>query len=167
MLKLLRWIDCRQLGCRKKRFSPLFSEGIFEEEQEMFGKNAEGSNSKSNNRGFSLIEVMIALAIFSIGILGVASMQILSVNYNSHARRTTEGTSWGVERMESLMTLPYADALLDPIVNNPHTETRGIYNITWNVTDNVDNKAINMTVSWTVRGVTKNILFNYVKPQDI
>jgi len=133
----------------------------------MFGKNAEKSNGKTDERGFSLIEVMIALAIFSIGILGVASMQILSVNYNSHARRTTEGTSWGVERMERLMTLPYDDADLDPVNNNPHTDTRGIYNITWNVTDNTDNKIINMTVSWTVRGVTKNILFNYVKPQDI
>ena len=133
----------------------------------MFDKNAEESNSKTDERGFSLIEVMIALAIFSIGILGVASMQILSVNYNSHARRTTEGTAMGVERMERLMTLPYADALLDPIANNPHTDTKGIYNITWNVTDNVDNKRINMTVSWTSLGVTKNILINYIKPQDI
>jgi len=133
----------------------------------MFGKKADESKGKTDERGFSLIEVMIALAIFSIGILGVASMQILSVNYNSHARRTTEGTSLGVERMERLMTLPYADADLDPVNNNPHTDTRGIYNITWNVTDNTDNKRINMTVSWTVRGVTKNILLNYVKPQDI
>lgn len=132
----------------------------------MFGKNAEKSISKSDDKGFSLIEVMIALAIFSIGILGVASMQVLSLNYNSHARRTTEGTTWAVERMESLMTLPYADANLNPLTN-PHTDTRGIYNITWNVTDNTDNKAINMTVSWTVRGITKNILLNYVKPQDI
>ena len=166
MLKLLRWIDCRQLGCRKKRFSPLFSEEIFEEDKGMFGKNTEESNGKTDERGFSLIEVMIALAIFSIGILGVASMQILSVNYNSHARRTTEGTSWGVERMERLMTLPYADADLND-ATNPHTDARGIYNITWNVIDNTDNKIINMTVSWTVRGITKNILFNYVKPQDI
>jgi len=167
MLKLLRWIDCRKLGCRKKSFSPFFSEGIFEEDKGMFGKNAEKANGKTDERGFSLIEVMIALAIFSIGILGVASMQILSVNYNTHARRTTGGTSLGVERMERLMTLRYDDADLDPIANNPHTETRGIYNITWNVTDNIDNKGINMTVSWTAMGVTKNILIRYIKPQDI
>jgi len=134
----------------------------------MFGKNAEESNSKTDEKGFSLIEVMIALAIFSIGILGVASMQILSVNYNTHARRTTEGTSWGVERMERLMTLRYDDADLSAApADNPHTVTRGIYNITWNVTDNVDNKGINMTVSWTALGITKNILINYIKPQDI
>jgi prepilin-type N-terminal cleavage/methylation domain-containing protein len=132
----------------------------------MFGKNEEESNSKSDEKGFSLIEIMIALAIFSIGILGVASMQILSVNYNSHARRTTEGTSWGVERMERLMTLPYDDADLDP-ATNPHTDARGIYNITWNITDNTDNKSINLTVSWTSLGVTKNLLINYIKPQDI
>ena len=132
----------------------------------MFGKNREESSSKSGERGFSLIEIMIALAIFSIGILGVASMQILSVNYNSHARRTTEGTSLGVERMERLMTLPYADADLND-TTNPHKVKSGIYDITWNITDNIDNKSINMTVSWVALGVTKNILLNYIKPQDI
>ena len=151
--------------CKSRDFSSAL-EGGQEKEQKMFGKNTEESNSKTDERGFSLIEVMIALAIFSIGILGVASMQILSVNYNSHARRTTEGTSLGVERMERLMTLPYADADLND-TTNPHTVTSGIYNITWNVTDNTDNKIINMTVSWTALGGTKNILINYIKPQDI
>jgi prepilin-type N-terminal cleavage/methylation domain-containing protein len=139
---------------------------MIEENMKMTDQKEKKPVGGSGERGFTLIEIMIALAIFSIGILGVASMQIMSVNYNSHARRTTEGTTWGVERMERLMTLPYDDADLDP-ATNPHTDARGIYNITWNITDNTDNKAVNMTVSWTVRGVTKNILLNYVKPQDI
>ena len=140
--------------------------GEKKEEKSMFSKNADESNCKSSEKGFTLIEIMIALAIFSVGILGVASMQILSVNYNIHARRTSEATTCGVERMETLMTFPYDDANLDP-ATNPHTDARGIYNITWNITDNTDNKTINMTVSWTVKGATRNVQLNYVKPKNI
>lgn len=138
------------------------------------------SDRTSDNNGYTLIEILIALAIFSIGILGVASMQILSVNYNSYARRATTGTSWGVERMESLMTLPYDDANLSAaLADNPHTDirgdtagegdTEGIYTVSWNVTQDpvYDYKTINMTVTWSVRGTEKRIRLNYIKSEVI
>ena len=132
----------------------------------MFDNKMEESDKKFDNRGFTLIEILIALAIFSIGILGVASMQILSVNYNGYARRTTEATTIVSELIERTMTLPYDANDLDP-ANNPQQVMTGIYTVTWNVTDNVDNKTINMTVSWPERRTTKNILLSYIKPQDI
>ncbi|MBU0545062.1 MAG: prepilin-type N-terminal cleavage/methylation domain-containing protein [Proteobacteria bacterium] len=132
----------------------------------MFDKKMEESDKKFNNRGFTLIEILIALAIFSIGILGVASMQILSVNYNGYARRTTEATTIVSELIERTMTLPYDANDLDP-ANSPQQVMTGIYTVTWNVTDNVDNKTINMTVSWPERRTTKSIVLNYIKPQDI
>ena len=134
--------------------------------EKMFDKKMEESDKKFNNRGFTLIEILMALAIFSIGILGVASMQILSVNYNGYARRTTEATTMVVELIERTMTLPYDANDLDP-ANNPHQVAAGIYTVTWNVTDNVDNKTINMTISWPERSITKSVALNYVKPQDI
>jgi len=135
-------------------------------EQKMFDKKMEESDKKFNNKGFTLIEILMALAVFSIGILGVASMQILSVNYNGYARRTTEATTIVTELIERTMTLPYDANDLDP-ANNPRQVTAGIYTVTWNVTDNVDNKTINMTVSWPERRTTKSIALNYIKPQDI
>jgi type IV pilus assembly protein PilV len=41
--------------------------------------------SRTRNRGFSLLEVMIALVIFSIGVLGMAGLLMLSVRTNHSA----------------------------------------------------------------------------------
>ena len=55
---------------------------------------AEAIRKKSDSRGFTLIEVLMAMAIFSIGILAVGTMQIHSANSNTGARiHTEEGKS--------------------------------------------------------------------------
>lgn len=125
----------------------------------------ESDGTSNNNNGYTLIEILIALAIFSIGILGVASMQILSTQYNSLSRMSTEALTVGTDQMERLMILPYDDADLD---SNPHSFTDGTRTITWNVTDNVGNKSINMTISYPVpiHGVTRTISLNCIKSQD-
>jgi prepilin-type N-terminal cleavage/methylation domain-containing protein len=123
---------------------------------------------KLNNKGFTLIEVLIALAIFSIGILGVATLQISSVNYNSYARRVTDATTRGVETMETLMILPYDADELNPDAN-PHEIADELYTVNWNVTQDPDLalKTINMTVTWSERGNRKRIFLNYMKSQVI
>lgn len=62
--------------------------------------------------GFTLLEVLIALVIFAVGILGVASMQISSIQGNSHGRQVSEASSVISDRIETLMTLDYDDPLL-------------------------------------------------------
>ena len=39
------------------------------------------------NQGFTLIEVLIALAIFAVGFLALSSMQITAINTNANSRR--------------------------------------------------------------------------------
>jgi prepilin-type N-terminal cleavage/methylation domain-containing protein len=84
--------------------------------------------------GFTLIEVMIALAIFAIGILAVAAMQINAVKQNSASRMQTEATAVAEQLMERLMALPYDHDLLSADLNhNPHQQTVGAYTINWTV----------------------------------
>jgi type IV pilus modification protein PilV len=67
----------------------------------------------NGNRGFTLIETLIAIAIFSIGILAVGSMQISAINNNASARMRTEATILASETVEQLMSLEdYNDFLL-------------------------------------------------------
>jgi len=83
-------------------------------------------------QGFTLIEILIALAIFSIGILAVFSLQIRSINQNAAARIQGEATSLGALTMERLIARPYLHDDLDE-TGNPHRQTVGPYRVEWNV----------------------------------
>jgi type IV pilus assembly protein PilV len=69
--------------------------------------------SNGNQKGFSLIEILIAMAIFAFGILAVAAMQIKAIQGNSFAGGMTEATNVAQNKMEELIALPYDDAQLD------------------------------------------------------
>ena len=64
--------------------------------------------SKSDDQGgFTLIEVLIAMAIFAVGILGVAAMQLTSVKGNTSAGNVTANTFVGEDRVETIMSVSY------------------------------------------------------------
>lgn len=46
----------------------------------------------NGNRGFSLVEVMVALLVLSIGLLGLAALQITSLQYNTGSYLRTQAT---------------------------------------------------------------------------
>jgi len=100
------------------------------------------------NRGFTLVEVMIAMAILAIGILAIAAMQITATTGNGEARKRTEALSWANNQMEILRSIPY-----DSLTNGQ--AARGAYNLNWTV-NNVDlnndgvndSKVISVDVSW-------------------
>lgn len=57
--------------------------------------------------GFSLLEVVIAMAIFTTGMLAVAGLQITSVRGNVVAREATVTTALGQAEIERLLALPF------------------------------------------------------------
>ncbi len=129
-------------------------------------KNTASIFGRVNNRGFTLLEVLFALAIFSIGILAIAGMQISSINGNSAARMQTEATTLAVERLEQLSARPYDHADLDPY-NNPHQATSGSYTIVWNVSDDSPiplTKTINITVT-VANPNAKDVSLNLIRGQ--
>ena len=99
----------------------------------------------------------MVLAIFSIGILAVATMQITAVKGNSSARRVTEAVALAENRIENLLKLPYDHDDLDPLLN-PHQAVQGPYTINWNVTETDldvdgtnDSKTVGVTVNWAYK----------------
>lgn len=84
--------------------------------------------------GFTLIEILIALAIFAIGILAIASLQIKSINTNAAARMQSEATVAAVDCMERLLSLPYEHPDLDESSGIQQTQV-GVYTVFWSVTD--------------------------------
>ena len=95
-------------------------------------KAAETIRGKKGQQGFTLIEVLIAMAIFSIGILAVGTLQITSTNSNASARIQTEQYTWVVDQIERMTALDYEHDDLDPGV---HSVAQGPYTVTWTVVD--------------------------------
>jgi prepilin-type N-terminal cleavage/methylation domain-containing protein len=65
-----------------------------------------------DNKGFSLIEVIIAMAIFAIGMGGLYAMQINSATGNSKANQQTGSVTAASQVIEQLMRTSYDDAAL-------------------------------------------------------
>jgi|WetSurMetagenome_2_1015567.scaffolds.fasta_scaffold652006_2 type IV pilus assembly protein PilV len=102
---------------------------------------------KPTSAGFTLMEVMVAMGIFSIGILAVFAMQIKAINQNSAARFQSEATSIAAHKMERLMTAPWLhDDLTDTAGKKNHVETVGPYTVQWSVTDPLTNAALKAKV---------------------
>jgi type IV pilus assembly protein PilV len=104
--------------------------------------SAEMIRKKTGSRGFTLIEVLMAMVIFSVGILAVGAMQINATNTNTGARIHTEESTWVVDQIERLTALDYNDPGLDETIPPPpaaelppHTDVQGPYTISWTVED--------------------------------
>jgi prepilin-type N-terminal cleavage/methylation domain-containing protein len=88
-----------------------------------------------NQGGFTLIEVLMAMAIFLIGVLAVLMMQIKAIDTNSNARNVTANYTWAIDKIEKLLALDYDDADLS---SGDHSIAAGTFT---QATDGIDNNA--------------------------
>ncbi len=64
--------------------------------------------NRKNEKGFTLVEVMVAVAILSFGILAVAAMQNAALLGTNKSNSVTEATTVAMDRMERLFAMPFA-----------------------------------------------------------
>ena len=67
----------------------------------------------SRRDGFTLVEVLIALTILAIGLLGVALMQVTSISGNTFSREMSVATELGQDMLEKLRTYEYTSTNTD------------------------------------------------------
>jgi type IV pilus modification protein PilV len=118
--------------------------------------------------GFTLIEVLIAVAIFAVGILAIAGLQIRSVNLNAAARMQSEATTVAVDVMERLMSLPYEHPELDDGAGVQQRQV-GVYTAFWQVTDDAPIswcKTINVWVTADNRNA-KEVRINFIRGEEL
>jgi len=122
--------------------------------------------------GFTLIEILIALSIFAVGVLAVASMQITAIQGNATSAGVTDGVVLASQRMEMLMEEAWTSDALNP-ANNAGAETvatQGRYTIDWSITDDGvfnNTKTVDITVTWTDRNISKEVVVKHVIPRII
>ena len=63
----------------------------------------------TNSRGFSLIEILVSVLIVSVGVLGVAGLQLISLQNNTSAMFRTQAFQAGYEIIDRLRANPAQD----------------------------------------------------------
>jgi type IV pilus assembly protein PilV len=121
------------------------------------------------DKGFTLIEVLIAITVLTIGILAVSTMQVSSIWGNAFASRQTVGTTIALDRMEKLMSLSYENTDLAAGSHSDPSPPSG-YSIVWDVEDDspLDNaKRVFVTVTWIGHGAQRNVSVERLVPRII
>ena len=85
-------------------------------------------NVTRHERGFSLIEVMVAMVILTVGLLSLAQMMVLSTNANTLSGRMTSCSALAKEQLERLKAAPFFTVA--PTVRNPIFTAGGDVNAT-------------------------------------
>jgi prepilin-type N-terminal cleavage/methylation domain-containing protein len=102
----------------------------------------------ASHEGFSLIEVLVAIGIFSVAILGLAVGAITITRANKTSQFHTVGTNLAQDKLEQLKASAFAAVGAGGDVPPP---VQGVaFTRNWTVTNSTATfKQINVTVSWT------------------
>lgn len=121
----------------------------------------------SNAPGFTLMEVLMAITLFAIGILAATAMQVAAIRSNATARSLSESTVLAQQQTEVLLDRPYLHADLRQLApGEPLPEVaRGTFQTTWKVRDNFPEsatKTVTVTVTGLERGLTKTVVLSRI-----
>ena len=128
-----------------------------------------------NQRGFTLVELLIALLALTVGLLAAGVLQLFSIRGNFMSGNASAALTLAAERMEDLMTRSPNDPLLADVrpFNNQNLSSladfdfeerlnekgqpasEGFYRRIWNVADNSPEpplKTITVIVTWEGNG---------------
>lgn len=120
----------------------------------------------SNKHGFTLIEIVVAMAILSIAILGMASVTVMVIKGNHLSKTITTATMLAKDKMEQLKITSYDHlapgtdyAKADSTIQTSPTAD-SLYTRTWArvFNDPAANMAtISVTVQWNWQGTPRNV----------
>ena len=123
----------------------------------------------SDNGGFTLLESLFALFIFTVGILAVVKLQASSIDANGLARHNTEAASVAASVVESLRPLNYQEDL--ELTEGAHAlPGQGQYTVAYTVQRDAmieNTMLIQVTVTWMERGRPKTVNLVSIKPDII
>lgn len=140
----------------------------------MRGKNTRIVNEQ---KGFTILEVLVAVSILTVGLLAVASMQVSAIRGNNLSTNVTCALALAEDKMEYLLCSDYNDPLLQDSIpgNNTNLSTitsgtvdheelnidetgapGGQYRRIWNIANHnpitndpiINNKVVTVIVTW-------------------
>ena len=129
---------------------------MFQVTPRSFFRGPLGSRRSPNDRGFTLVEMMIALVLFGVGLMALAQTLPNGLSVRDRARRMSVATNLAQEEMERLRGLPFAHAdLAGGNHIDPTSPIDGAYVRMWTVRDGTpapDMKRVTVRVTFPTSG---------------
>lgn len=108
--------------------------------------------------GFTLLEVLVAIVILSMGLSGLAAFTGSIINYNQQANNVMKATTLAQDKLEELKNTSYSGVASS-------SDTDAIFTRTWNVTSDspaTNMKTVEVTVSWNWKSKTRNVVLETI-----
>ena len=118
--------------------------------------------SLNNKKGYMLVEALIAIAIFSVGFMAVATLVFSSSKNNINGNILTQANRFAREKMEELKSKTDLTELDTGVA--PET-VGGIFTRTWTATDPLTfgtSREIQVTVSWVSKGQNRSVVMKTI-----
>ena len=141
------------------------------------------SRNKSDD-AFTLVEIIVAIAILSVGLLSIASLVTTVIRGNAKSRRMTTAITLAQTKIEELKNLDYGNSELEDsntgnnssltsTSSTDHSEADidaegeagGIYTRIWNVADDTPStnmKTITVIIKWEEKGKERKTAFTTI-----
>lgn len=108
--------------------------------------------------GFTLIEVLIAITILTIGLLAVATMQVSAIHGNKMGNDVSRAIFLAQDKLEELKNS--ADITIVPTGGGDQT---GIFNRNWQIgPSGTNSRSVTVTVSWITGGNNHSVALNTI-----
>ena len=110
-------------------------------------------------RGFSMVELLIAMVVMAIGLMGAAQMIPLAMAGVTQAGMRTRSVQIAQERLDDLVSKDYDASVLNA---GTYSETVDNTTLDWTIADDSPvpgTKRIDLTVSWVTARGTQNSSF--------
>jgi type II secretory pathway pseudopilin PulG len=111
-----------------------------------------------NKKGYMLIEALIAIAIFSVGFMAVATLVFSSSRNNINGNILTQANMFAREKMEELKGVTNLSDLDKDEAPEP---VGGIFTRSWTASDPLTygtSREIQVTVSWVYKGENRSVV---------
>jgi len=112
-----------------------------------------GNRRRSFSKGFSLLEILVTIVIFSLGVLALAATQVLNITGTGFNKDAGIATSLAQKRLEDLKNTAFSSI----VANTTGVTERGM-NVSWDVTTSGTAphryKDVSVTVAWAGRNIT-------------
>jgi type IV pilus assembly protein PilV len=105
----------------------------------------------NRSKGFTIIEILIALVILSVSLLALAGMMGTTTQRSAYGGHLTEAVTFAQDKLEEFRAIPWVSVPVGDATDQKAGATQIAFTRNWGVVMNGNLKTITIRVDWTDR----------------